>query len=76
MLFHIIYFKFYYIYVNGNQVATYIYDNFNLIDKLSIPNNITRTNNYLAKVIYDKLYHKIYQIALTSNQIMDYFIPK
>jgi len=58
-----------YIYVNGNQVAT---------GALPIPNNITRASNYIGKsnwqgysytdAIYDET--KIYQIALTSSQIM------
>ena len=62
-----------YIYVNGNQVAT---------GTLLIPNNITRTSNYFGKsnntinlnpdAIYDEI--KIYQVALTSKQIMNEYI--
>ncbi len=56
------------IYVNGNQVATGLF---------IIPNNITRTRNYISKrnwatdsnAIYDEI--KIYQEALTSSQIMN-----
>jgi hypothetical protein len=58
-----------YIYVNGNQVGS---------GTLKIPNNITRTTNYIGKsnwgnpnadAIYDEF--KIYQGALSSNEIMN-----
>jgi len=57
-----------FIYVNGNQVATGILD---------VPNNIIRTSNYIGKsnwgnqnadAVYDEI--KIYQVALSSNDIM------
>ena len=61
------------IYVNGNQVA---------IGTLLIPINVTRTSNYIGKnnwqgypnadAIYDEI--KIYQIALTSIQIMNEYL--
>jgi len=61
------------IYVNGNQVAT---------GSFIIPNNITRTRNYIGKsnwaadsnadAIYDEI--KIYQVALTSSQIMNEYM--
>jgi hypothetical protein len=57
-----------YVYVNGNQVA---------YGTLNLPNNITRTNNYIGKsnwptdfnadAIYDEF--KIYKVALSSNEI-------
>jgi hypothetical protein len=59
-----------YIYVNGSQVA---------INKLLVPNNITRTRNYIGKsnwptginadAIYDEF--KIYEGALTSTFILN-----
>jgi len=58
-----------YIYVNGDQVAT---------NTLNVPNNITRTSNYIGKsnyddpnadAIYDEL--KIYQGALSSADILN-----
>ena len=62
-----------YIYVNGNQEATW---------SLPIPNNIIRTINYIGKnswlgfvnadSIYDEI--KIYQKALTSSQIMNEYV--
>jgi hypothetical protein len=62
-----------YIYVNGNQAGT---------GTLFIPNSIIRTNNYIGKsnwatdsnadAIYDEI--KIYQVALTSSQIMNEYM--
>jgi hypothetical protein len=59
-----------FIYVNGDQVAT---------KELLVPNNITRTTNYIGKsnwasnpnanAIYDEF--KIYQGALSSSDIMN-----
>jgi hypothetical protein len=59
-----------YIYVNGSQVA---------INELLVPNNISRRSNFVGKsnwatdfnadAIYDEL--KIYQGALTSNDILN-----
>ena len=53
-----------FIYVNGNQVAN---------GTLNVPNNITRTTNYIGKsnlnAIYDEL--KIYQVALSPDDIMN-----
>jgi hypothetical protein len=57
-----------YIYLNGGQVAT---------GTLNVPNNIIRTSNYIGKsnwvnqnadAVYDEI--KIYQVALSSNDIM------
>ena len=60
-----------YIYVNGSQVATKTL--------LLVPNNITRTSNYIGKsnwasdsnadAIYDEI--KIFKGALSSNDIMN-----
>jgi hypothetical protein len=61
-----------YIYVNGNLVAN---------GTLNIPNNITRTSNYIGKsnwdapsadAIYDEF--KIYQVALSSDDIMNEYL--
>jgi hypothetical protein len=62
-----------YIYLDGNQVVT---------DTLNVPNNVTRTNNYIGKsnwatdlnadAIYDEF--KIYQGALTSNDILNEYL--
>jgi hypothetical protein len=59
-----------YIYVNGNQTQS---------GRLLAPNNINRTQNFIGKnglnkanAIYDEI--KIYQIALTSSQIMNEYI--
>jgi hypothetical protein len=61
-----------YIYVNGNQVGT---------GTLNVPNNITRTTNYIGKIIWaingnpnaDAVYDefKIYEGALSSGDIMN-----
>jgi hypothetical protein len=57
-----------YIYLNGGQVAT---------GTLNVPNNIIRRSNYIGKsnwgnqnadAVYDEI--KIYQVALSSNDIM------
>jgi len=61
-----------YFYLNGNQEAT---------GTLPIPNNIMRTSNYIGKgnfgdpnadAIVDEI--KIYQVALTSSQIMNEYM--
>jgi hypothetical protein len=59
-----------FIYVNGSQIVT---------GTLYVPNNITRTSNYIGKsnwpsdlnadAIYDEL--KIYQVALSPDDIMN-----
>ena len=58
-----------YIYLNGNQIES---------NQLSVPNNITRTSNYIGKsnsgdtnadAIYDDI--KIFKRALSSNEIMN-----
>jgi len=59
-----------YIYVNGNQIAN---------GTLNVPNNVTRTNNFIGKsnwatdlntdAIYDEF--KIYKVALSSGDIIN-----
>jgi len=62
-----------YIYVNGNQAIN---------GTMYVPNNITRTSNFIGKnnsgsnksadAIYDEL--KIYQVALSSDDIMNEYL--
>jgi hypothetical protein len=59
-----------YVYVNGNEISN---------GTLFVPNNLNRTSNYFGKSNYDNISYadaiydeiKIYQIALSSSQIMN-----